>query len=535
LQSDARPRPWQSLSIEDAGTALSTDLTRGLASEEAKRRLEVAGPNRIGVDKPEPLWREFLDEAREPIILLLFVTGVFYGVIGGIVDALVIVAVIVTLVSVEVLNEHRAGGAIRSLRKLAEPTVPVFRDGSYAQLLLEEVVPGDLISLESGRRVPADARVVESYSILVDEASLTGESVPVEKEAGMTLKEDTPLAERTNVVYAGGTVLRGRGRAVVFATGEATELGRAARLARDVEVPRTLLQATMGELSKWMVVVAIAFSVVIPLLGILLVHESVTQMVLTGLTLAFATIPEELPIIVTMVLALGAYRLSKERAVIRDLQAVETLGAVTVIASDKTGTLTENRVELKKIFPEGNKRRIHEIGVLATETPDDPGQLPGDPLERAMRSSAPGGGGSRAALGDLSRRDLFTFDNTRKIMSVVYDSGKGLWVGAKGAPEALLARSTRELGPGGEHLLVDTDRDAILTAANRMAAEGLRVVGFAEKTILKDRAAQDEAEYDLTFVGLAGFADAVRPEVKGAVASCVAAGIRPVMITGTIR
>ena len=532
MQSETNPRPWQGLSPEEAGSALSTDLTRGLTSEEAKRRLQAAGPNRLGEDKAEPLWKEFLEEAREPIILLLFVTGAIYAIIGGLEDALVIVAVIVTLVSVEVLNEHRAGRAIRSLRRLAEPTVPLFRDGRYAQLPLEEVVPGDLVSLESGKRVPADALLVEAYSILVDESSLTGESIPVEKMAGIVLQEKTPLAERANLVYAGDTILRGRGRAVVFATGESTELGMAAKLAGEVEVPRTLLQVTMGELSKWMVLVAIAFSVVIPLLGILLVHEAVNQMILTGLSLAFATIPEELPIIITMVLALGAYRLSKERAVVRDLQAVETLGAVTVIASDKTGTLTENRVELKKVFPESNKRRILEVGILATETPEGWEQMPGDPLEKAMKDFKLDSGGPLAGQRDMRRRDLFTFDNTRKIMSVAYDSGKGLWVCAKGAPEALLARSTRELGPGGEHLLIDTDRDAILTAANRMAAEGLRVVGFAEKTIQKNRAAQDEAEYDLTFVGLAGFADAVRPEVKGAMASCLAAGIRPVMITG---
>jgi len=527
----AKPKAWHASPPSSVASALSSDAESGLSTREAEKRLSSSGPNRILEEREEPLWEEFLEEAREPIILLLIATGILYAFFGGLEDAVVIIAVIITLVSLEVFNERRAKSAIVSLRKLAEPTTPVIRDGKRVEVPAEEVVVGDLLSLEPGRRVPADARLVLSFSLLVDESSLTGESSAV-KSASALLPEDAPLGGRSNLVFAGDTILRGRATALVVDVGAETELGRVARLTAEVESPPTLLQKTMTELSKWMVAVALGFSVVIPVLGVLLAHEGLTQMVLTGLSLAFSTIPEELPIIVAMVLALGAYRLSGQHAIVRDLQGVETLGAVTVIASDKTGTMTENRLELQKVFPQASRKKILELGALSGEQPGGRGE-PLDPLERALTSSAGEAGLTWEKVGGgLTPRYLFTFDDERKVMSVAYEKSGGLFVAAKGAPESLLARSTKELGLGGEHLLADTDRDAILLAANKMAAEGLRVVGLAQKTLLKTEIGQDDAEYDLTFVGLAGFADALRKDVKGAIASCRAAGIRPVMITG---
>jgi Ca2+-transporting ATPase len=527
-----KPHAWQGMTANEVGEALSTDLAKGLTSEEAARRLKNVGPNIAREEEEEPIWEEFVEEAKEPLIILLFAAGVLYGFWGGIEDAFVIFAVIVVLLSVEVFNERRAGRAIRALGKLAEPMTPLFRNGVRVEIPHEQVVPGDLLSLEPGRRVPADARLVDSYSITVDESSLTGESTPVEKAAEATVPDHAPLAERVNIVFSGDTILRGKGTAVVYATGRLTELGKIAGLVHDVVVPRTLLQKTMGELSRWMVAAALGFSVLIPLLSVVLVHQPVTQMVLTGFSLAFATIPEELPIIITMVLALGAYRLARSNAVVRNLQTVETLGSVTVIASDKTGTLTQNIIELKKVFPDTNRRRILEVGILSDESIGGPQELPNDPIERAVAAAAKENGVTAEEIGARQRRYLFTFDSTRKIMSAGYTTSKGLWVGVKGAPEAVLSRSTRELAPGGEHVLSDTDRDSILLAGNRMAAEGLRVVGFAERTLDKERIGEDDAEYDLTFVGMAGFADTVRREVKDAISSCRAAGIRPVMMTG---
>lgn len=526
-------RLWHTLTSQEAIAYLGVDSTSGLSKEEARKRLAQFGPNRLREEKREPIWEIFLEEIREPMILLLLVTGVLYSLWGELTDALTIFAVILTLVGVEVFNEHRAENAIAALRKLAEPSAPVRRDGRSAEVPAEEVVPGDVILLQAGRRVPADAHLLEAYGLAVDESSLTGESVPVEKEANLILPESTPLAERRNLVFAGTTVTRGRGTSVVVATGMATELGRVAGLAREVKAPRTLLQQTMRELTRWMVWLALGFSTLVPLLGWLLGGQSPQQMLLTGLSLAFATIPEELPIIITMVLALGGYRLSRRHAIVKRLRAVETLGAVTVIATDKTGTLTENRMEVSQLHPEHHRQKLLEIGVLCSDATESGGVFTGDPLETALLRAAQGAG---LDVGALRRayppRDEYTFDNTRKRMSAIYERDERLWVVVKGAPEAVLACSSHQWGSDSERPLTESDRKTILATAARMAGEGLRVIAFAEKIVPDGRLSQDEAESSLTFVGLAGFADPPRSEVEEAIAACRTAGIQPMMITG---
>ncbi len=508
-------------------------LESGLSETEAASRLKRYGPNQLRKEGKEPFWEEFLEEAREPIILLLFATGVFYAIIGGLQDALVIAAVIITLVSVEVVNEQRAGRAISSLRKLAEPSALVRRDGVYEQIRIEDVVPGDIVLLEAGHRVPADARLLSTEGTLIDESSLTGESFRVDKSADVVLSGSTPLAERVNMAYAGTTVLRGRGLAVVVTTGMATELGRIGKLAGEVEVPHTLLQRTMDELVRWMVWLALGLSALVPLLGYFLVHESLTQMILTGLSLAFAVIPEELPIIVTMVLALGAHRLSRNRAIVKKLQAVETLGAVTVIASDKTGTLTENKMHVKETQPSRSSTRLLTIGVLCNDARREAAGFAGDPLDVALLETATQNGIDV----DSTRKEYpvqteFTFDNSRKMMSTIYDRPDGYWVGVKGAPERVLANSARILDNGTERIVNERDRKNVLALEERMASDGLRVLGFAEKQSGKKVLGMSEAESDLVFVGLAGLIDPPRREVREAVHAAQTAGIRTIMITG---
>lgn len=529
---------WHSLSAKEVASRLDVaDTEYGLAQAEAEKRLTTYGPNMLRKEKKEPFWEELLEEAKEPMILLLFVTGIFYGIIGGLEDAIVIAGVIIILLLVEVANEYRAENAIASLRKLAEPLALVRRDGLYQEILTEQVVPGDVILLEAGRRVPADARVIESHGIDIDESLLTGESGAVEKSAEINLPKDTPLAERSNLVFAGTTILRGRGAGVVVATGTSPELARIGKLASEAKAPPTLLQRTMSELTRWMVLLAVGFSVAVPLLGWLLVHEPPQQMFLTGLSLAFATIPEELPIIITIVLALGAYRLSRQRAVVKRLQAVETLGAVTVIASDKTGTLTSNRMELKQTFPERYARRIMEIGVLCNDAEKNgPGNFAGDPLDVALMEAA-----EKAGMDiDLTRKVFplkveFTFDNNRKMMSAVYDQGSTLSVTVKGAFEEVISHSKSQLVEDNlEKLLTEQEKDEIRLTQTKMASEGFRVVAFAQKRIRKidGEISQDNAESDLVFVGLASFADPARPEVRDALATSSAAGVRTIMVTG---
>ena len=467
------------------------------------------------------------------MILLLLVTGILYSVWGGLSDALTIFFVIFTLVGVEILNERRAQKAIAHLRTLAEPTASVRRSGRIIEIPVEQLVPGDVILLGAGRHVPADARLIEAYGLMADESLLTGESVPVEKEAELTLAQDVPLAERRNLVYAGATITRGRGTAVVVATGMITELGQVASLTREIKPPPTPLQETMRELTRWMVWVALGFSVVVPLSGWLLSGQPLRQMLLIGLSLAFATIPEEGPIIITMVLALGAYRLSRERAIVKNLRAIEALGAITVIATDKTGTLTENRMEVKQLYPQALASKLLEVGTVCNDATEDGERFKGDPLEVALLSAARQAG---LDVGALRRacplHDEFTFDNVRKRMSVVCQRDGRLWIAAKGAPEAILSLSIGRETADGQQPLTEADRQALLATAAQMAHEGLRVIALAEKTLRDGRPGQDQAESELNFVGLAGLADPPRPEVREAIAECRMAGIRPIMITG---
>ncbi|MGQ9554452.1 MAG: cation-translocating P-type ATPase [Anaerolineae bacterium] len=533
MANNTQPRPWHALTIAEISAAFAVNGESGLSQVEARRRLAEFGPNRIRREERESILEVFLEEVREPMILLLLVTGILYSIWGEASDTITIFAVIFTLVAVEVFNERRAERAISALSKLAEPTVAVHRDGGYAEVLAEEVVPGDVVLLQAGKRVPADARLLEAYSLAIDESSLTGESVPVEKEADLTLPEATPLAERRNLIFAGTVVTRGRGSALVVATGMKTEIGRVAGLAQEVEAPRTPLQQAMSQLTGWLVWLALGFSVIVPLLGWLLARQPLRQMLLTGLSLAFATIPEEAPIIITSVLALGAYRLSQQRAIAKRLPAVETLGSVTVIATDKTGTLTENRMEVSRLQPESLSDRLLQAGALCNGASEKAGKFAGDPMETALLRAAHQVGLNVAAFRrDYPLRQEFSFDNARKMMSVAVERDGSLWVVAKGAPEAVLARSDWHLSNGEVQPLDEAERQAILAHATQMAADGLRVLAFAEKNLPTDKLSPQAAESGLTFIGQAGLADPPRPEVPEAIRACRSAGIRPIMVTG---
>lgn len=529
MTESGRNNGWHALTAAEVCARIGTTASSGLSEQDALERQTQFGLNRLVAEKTESVWDIFLEEVREPMIVLLLVTGLLYAIWGQVGDTLTIFLVILALVGAEVFNERRAKTAIAALSKLAEPTTPVRRDGHRIEIRSECVVPGDIVLLEAGRRVAADARLLEAFGLAVDESALTGESVPVEKQADQVLPEATPIAERFNMLFAGTMIVRGRGAAVVVAAGMQTELGRTAKLARGVEVQRTPLQKLMRELSKSLAWLAIAFSVLVPLLGWALGHQPLHQMILTGLAMAFSVIPEELPIIITMVLALGAYRLSKKNVIIKKLQAVETLGAVTVIATDKTGTLTENRMEVSTLYPDKFKEKILEIGVLCNDAAADGS---GDPLEVALLQSAKANGISVPSLRGNRLRSEFTFDNARKRMSVVYQSGTGLWVGVKGAPEAVLTQCVTLWYGSGARPLTQKDRQETMVRADQMASEGMRVLAFAEKDARTLSHSEDEVESQLELVGLAGLADPPRPEARQAIVSCQQAGIRTIMITG---
>lgn len=524
---------WHAASLEATVELLNSNTSGGLSEIEARSRLAQVGPNTLMEEKKESFGKEFLEELTEPMVLMLLVTGVLYTIWGELADAITIFVIILTLNTVEVVNEVRSKKAIASLRKLAEPATTVQRSGRIMEIPVEQVVPGDLVLLQAGRRVPADARVLESFGLSVDESALTGESLPVDKQAGLVLDSKTPLAERCNLVFSSTLVTRGKGSALVVSTGMNTEIGRIAGMARQVKEPQTPLQQIMSELSKVLIWFALGFSVVVPMVGILLAHQPPKQMLLTGLSLAFATIPEELPIIITMVLSLGAFRLSKKHAIAKQLNAVESLGSVTVIATDKTGTLTENRMEVARFEPADQKMRLLEIGVLCNDAVNNGIEFTGDPLDAAIQRAAQTAGLDEKALRRANEvLNEFTFDNTRKRTSTVYRKNGRLWAAVKGAPETILAQCT-QLTEGQIRIpLAASARQAILEQVTQMASEGLRVIAIAEHSLPKGDLPLDEVESDLTFIGLVGLADPPRVEARGAITLCQRAGIRTIMITG---
>jgi Ca2+-transporting ATPase len=543
-------KSWHDHSASEVVAALGTDPARGLADDEAAGRLARHGRNALAAAAREPWWAEVREALTEPLVLLLLAVAVLYAVLGELADALTIFLVILAVSGVEIANEARAKRAIASLRDLSAPTATVVRDGAARDLPVAEVVPGDLVLLEAVRRVPADLRLVATEALRVDEASLTGESVPVLKAPDRPVPADAALGDRTDLAFAGTVVTAGTGRGVVVATGPDTELGRIADLAETAREPRTPLQQHLRQLSRWLVWVALGFSALVPTLGVLVAHRPFQEMLLTGLTLAFATIPEELPILITIILGLGAYRLARRRAIVRRLQAAETLGSVSVVATDKTGTLTANRMRVAALFADGavrdplawggtgTGRRLLEIGVLANDA--QPGQVDGapgfvgDPTETALLAAARDAGldpvGLRATSPLVAE---YPFDDARKRLSVLYERAGAPWLALKGAPESVLAACTHALA-GGRVVPLDTaGRVALEREIEGLAARGLRTLAFAERLLPPGTDGSAAAiERDLTFVGLAGLEDPARPEVAAAIAALRGAGIRVVMLTG---
>ncbi|WP_224401187.1 cation-transporting P-type ATPase [Pseudonocardia sp. ICBG1034] len=498
---------------------LGTDALRGLTGAEAAARRGRHGPNRWVVPRRVTFLRVLADEVTEPMMLLLAAIAVLYGVWGRFDDTVAVVVIIAAVVGVEVFAEFRAKSVIASLGELTAPTTPVVRDGSTLSVGVDDIVPGDLVPLAAGSRVPADLRLVETWGLRVDESTLTGEPVAAPKDAARVLSGETALAERANLVFAGTTVVAGRARGVVVATGTATELGTLTGLVVAARPPRTALQQAMRELAGSLATLAIAFSVLVPLIGVLS-GRPWREMVLTGLTLAFATVPEELPIIVSLVLGLGAHRLSRRRGLVRRLRAAEALGLVTVLATDKTGTLTRNRMAVTRVEPAPgvDEDTLLGLGAACTETAPEPdGGWSGDPTDVAFLVAARDRGLPTPAE-PVAR---FPFDPGRETMTVVLPAGASgtATVVTTGSPESVLARCAAP-SPG------TAGRVAAL------AARGLRVIAVASRPAAQVPATVGDAERDLVLAGLVALSDPPRPGAAEAVAAARRAGVRVVMVTG---
>jgi Ca2+-transporting ATPase len=536
---------WHSQEPAELIQSSGVNPETGLMDHEAAQRLDRYGLNRLVEETQIRFLAILREEITEPMILLLIAVGVIYSVLGSITDALTIIVIIIILVLVEVWNEYRAKRSIASLKKLAPPTAMVLRNGQRREVQTAYLVPGDVIILKTGQRVPADARLLSAFGLEVDEASLTGESFPVAKDATAVLPSETRVMEQVNMVFAGTVVNRGQGKALITATGVNTEVGRVAGLAKAGKEPKTPLQLSMKQLSKSLVWIALFFCVLVPVLGFLR-GLPLEDMILTGLALAFAVIPEELPIIITMVLGVGAYALSRKNALVKRLRAAETLGSVTVIATDKTGTITENKMRVEHLYFDGktvptssfkeNEREALKTALLASDAIRDLADdaVLANPMAQAVLEQLKQGKINVQKLKeDWVLKDELSFDNKRKLASYVYQYGSGLVVMSSGAPESVLAKSEKILLKGKEEAFTDALRQEVAENLDEMARSGERLLAFGYRRLpAKTKLEKADLEQNLVFVGIVGFIDPPRKEVKGAIRKCQEAGIKVVMITG---
>jgi Ca2+-transporting ATPase len=537
---------WHSQNAEELIRQLSVNPEKGLTDQEAAQRLDKYGRNVLVQQREIRFLGILREEITEPMILLLIAIGVLYSILGSLTDALTIIIIIIVLVLAEVWNEYRAKRSIASLKQLAPPTTMVLRDGQPKEVETPLLVPGDILILKTGQRVPADARLLEAFGLEVDESSLTGESYPVTKDASATLQTETRITEQINMLFAGTVITRGRAKALITATGINSELGRVAGITKAAKEPKTTLQLAMKQLSKTLVWIAVFFAILIPVLSYIRgLQPSPAEAVLYGLSLAFVVIPEELPIIITMVLGVGSYALSKKGAIVKRLRAAEALGNVTVIATDKTGTITENKMRLEHLYFDGEIRKSqdfkeNEKAALKTAF------LASDAIANTTSSIALGNPMAQAILERIRQdgitsekategwilKDELSFDVKRKLASYIYQHGNSNVVLSSGAPERILANSTKILLKGEEAHLDDATRNEINRAMQQMAQSGERLLGFGYHRLQADLADKQNLESDITFVGILGFIDPPRKEVKAAIQTCQEAGIKVVMITG---
>jgi P-type Ca2+ transporter type 2C len=545
--ADEATRPWHTLPVATALSRLGTGLP-GLAGDDAARRLVEWGPNELAALDRVSAWRLLFAQFQNVLILILLLAAVLSAFMGHGLEAVAITAILLLAVVLGFVQEYRAERAIEALRRMAAPVATARRDGEERPVAARDLVPGDVVLLEAGSRVPADARLLEVVSLEVDEATLTGESFPVHKTVDALTAVDLAVGDRTNMLYAGTTVTHGRGTAVVVATGMRTEFGRIARLLQSVESRRTPLQENLDRVGAVLARVAVAMVALIVLLGILR-GQPFGEMLVFGIALAVAVVPEALPAVVTISLALGAQRMVRRHALVRRLSAVETLGSVSVIASDKTGTLTRGEMTCQQVQVAGRSvdlsgRASHrrdpplemllQAAVLASDARRQGdsaagGSLRGDPTEVALIVAAENAGlDMRELERRLPRVAEIPFSAEAKRMTTLHRAGDGLLAFAKGAPEVVVAACDRMLGDEGERPFGAREREQSLQAARQMAAQALRLIAVAAKRVT----GLAEAERGMTFLGLVGMSDPPRPEAKSAIATCERAGIKPIMITG---
>lgn len=533
--------------VEQVIEAYGSD-SRGLTSQEAACRLEKYGKNKLKEAKKESLFHRFLNQLKDPMILILLVAAGVSAVTSiysqeGLGEVAIILVVVLINAILGVYQESKAEKAIEALQAMTAATSKVIRDGEIIHLKSEELVPGDVILLEAGDAVPADGRLLESASLKIEEAALTGESVPVDKDIRPLDPQsgDVPLGDRKNMVYMGSTVVYGRGRAIITGTGMETEMGKIAGILSQAEDSQTPLQIKLAQLSRilsWLVLGISVFIFVFSLLKAGDFHLNVVlDTFMIAVSLAVAAVPEGLATVVTVVLSIGVTNMSKRNAVIRRLTAVETLGCAQIICSDKTGTLTQNKMTVVDSYGAVEETQ-RAMALCSDATPDSSGAAVGEPTECALVNWATKEGQPKPALeAEMPRIGEAPFDSDRKMMSTLHRTSQGIVQYTKGAPDEVLKRCRYYEKDGQALPLTEQARQDILAANKAMADRALRVLCAAKRVYTE--APQDMSpaalENDMTFLGLAGMIDPIRPEVLDAIALCKKAGIRPIMITGDHR
>ncbi|MCD6288205.1 MAG: HAD-IC family P-type ATPase, partial [Candidatus Hydrogenedentes bacterium] len=563
-------RSWHAMTIEQIARELDADVDRGLNDEEVAARLNLYGPNKLTEHAGPSAWKIFAGQFADFIIWVLIGAAVISALLGEVVDSAAIFVIVVANAVLGFIQEYKAEQSLAALRKMANPVSRVIRSGETRQIPSDQLVPGDIIELESGDNIPADVRIVSNTAnFAAQESALTGESVPVLKSSKPVAKADIPLGDRSSMLYMGTSVTAGKSRGLVVATGMRAELGKIAGLIQDIPREMTPLQKKLERFGKWIVYLSIGLVVVIFFMGLWRGYE-VLWMFMTTVSLAVAAIPEGLPAVVTISLALGVQRMVRRHALIRKLPSVETLGCATVICSDKTGTLTRNEMTVQKIWVGGRLVDVTGTGYapdgsfLADGREIDPATDPdlrtilvsaslcngarlmppvddkswhivGDPTEGALLVAAAKAGLTLDKLEtEFPLVEEYPFDSERKRMTILRRDADGVVAHVKGAPDVLLDRCTRIRDGGSDRDMTDADRTAILDINDKLASQAMRVLAVARRDLADGYKADGVAdiEQDLVFLGLVGMIDPARPEVREAIERCHHAGIRPVMITG---
>lgn len=551
------------MSPDEVAKCWGTDLQKGLTNHQVDGRSREYGPNMLPDHRQVSALEIFIDQFRDFMIAVLMAATVISGLMGEMEDAITILAIVLLNAFLGFMQEFRAERSLQALKELTAPEARLIRDGQPAYVKARDLVPGDLVLLEAGDRIPADGRVVEAQNLEIDESLLTGESLPVEKNP-QTISREATVADRRNMAHMGTIVTRGRGTILITGTGVGTEMGKIANLLADVEEEDTPLQRRLDHLGKWLVWLCLAACGAVVIVGVLK-GGSIYEMFLAGVSLAVAAIPEGLPAIVTLSLAIGVQRMIKRNAIVRKLPAVETLGCATVICSDKTGTLTQNRMTVRRIYANGKMADFErnsadpellqalEIGVFCNNAvlskpkkrsfgkrpdPNDC-QIIGDPTEGALLLAGVRAGISKEQLTKYEFVSEIPFDSNRKRMSVIVKEGAGYKLLIKGAPDLMIERCSSYQEGQQARTLTGPIKEKILRQNESMTQEALRVLAVAYRRLpgigeIRQQNLEDY-EKDLVFVGLIGMIDPPRPEAKEAIAVCRAAGIKPVMVTGDHR